>query len=144
MWKLKLILTCEKVMIYLQRGNTSHHWPLVQEIPMDSQHKGSVMERFDSFFDVNLVELQNKHLSGWWNKIPCDITLMRVVVPKWYSKLSPKYVNGNVKWQNLWLKHVTFEILRSCHYNALNERWVIFQNSSKTLLIIIIWLIIEV
>ena len=50
-----------------------YYWPFVQgihQLMVDSQHKESVMEGFDGFFDGSLDKLMNKQLNGWSNKTP--------------------------------------------------------------------------
>ena len=59
----------------------NHGWPV------DSPHKGPVMQSFLVFFDDSLNKLLIKQLCCWWSKTPwhsCDVTLIILFVdPCW-------------------------------------------------------------
>ena len=81
----KIVLWCHHDMEIF-----SHCWHFMRRNhrwPVDSPHKGPVMQSFLVFFDDSLNKLLIKQLCCWWSKTPwhsCDVTLIILLVdPRW-------------------------------------------------------------
>ena len=67
-------------------GGGGGHWPFVRGMhwsPVDSPHKGPVVQNFDAFFAAGLNKLLNKQLSWWWFEMPwcsCDVAVLSLIV----------------------------------------------------------------
>ena len=74
------------------------YWPFVGGIhwsPVDSPHKGAVMQTFDVFLDVSPIKLSNKH---WWCQ---QLKTAKLIEAEWHISYMRQQTNHH--WFRLWL-----------------------------------------